>query len=327
MVLVVVWPPPSVVEAIAPLTDIAFANHDLLTKKMLELAAVPSGPSALFHHNALLLERMKDVKTITTRLGRNREVLTELTIRENKLRPKKRIYKCMSKQVLMVWEKSQDVHHQMKLDMESLYIFGNLLLNQWTHVIGYLVGDKEPHLFNFARLESKARQKGDRGLLESVCNKHQNDIVWLHYQLRQYRNVFVEHVNAPWQRGTSRQTYGNDFRLASPSAVGWINENEIEQEIKSIEKLAPQWARSPHETWHRGNIRELLAIAFYYIDTIKKHEHREKVWKVWEKVGGWTPSYDITAARLLRFVSDSILTVTSIISTHPNMINVGAAAK
>ena len=115
-VVTVIWPPPRQVDTVLPLIDAAFNNHTLLTQKMLEIAAVPPGPYALFHHNAHLYERMKDVKTITIRLGDNRNVLNAHTLKESNLRPKKRIYKqTLSKQLQAAVQKSQEVHHQMKL--------------------------------------------------------------------------------------------------------------------------------------------------------------------------------------------------------------------
>ena len=209
--------------------------------------------------------------------------------------------------------------------MEALYIFGNLLLDQWAYVIGYLIGDNDPTTFNFRKLIEQVQKRGNKGLLEPFWQKHRNDILWLFYQLRMYRNIFIEHVRLPWQRGTSREAYGDDFSLSSPIAVGWIDEDEVENEIRSIENLAPLWARSPYMNWHKGNIRQLLQITFYHIDNIEKQTDREKVWQVWEKVGGWTPSYDLAAARLMRFASESFLTMLDIISRYPDAMKVGAA--
>jgi len=88
-VIEVVWPPPSMADAVMPSIEQTFKNHKLLTDKMLELTAVPPGPYALFHHNSYVHERMTDVKTIVTRLLESRKLLTELTQREDALRPKK----------------------------------------------------------------------------------------------------------------------------------------------------------------------------------------------------------------------------------------------
>ena len=322
----VVWPPPPRNAAVMSTIDLAFRNHAILTEKMHELAAVPSGTYALFYHDAHAYERMKDVKMIVTRMAENREFLTELNQRENSLRPKKQIYKqTLSKRLQAVVQKQSEVQQQMKLDMESLFIFGNLLLDQWSHVIGYLVSDGEPEKFNFVSMTYQLQKKGDKGLLEPLWSNHHNDILWLFYQIRSYRNIFIEHVTSPWQRGTLMETYGDSFRLGSPSPVDWISQEEIEQEVNKIRHLAPQWAQNPQITWYTQSARQMLEIIFFYIDEIIEQHEREEVWNVWKRLGGWTFSYDIIAFRLMRFTAESAPTMLDIITNHPNTINVGAA--
>jgi hypothetical protein len=46
---------PSLLSAVIATIDLAFRNHDILTEKMHELAAGPSGPNALFYHHAHLI--------------------------------------------------------------------------------------------------------------------------------------------------------------------------------------------------------------------------------------------------------------------------------
>ena len=87
----VVWPPPSMVDAVMPTIEQAINNHKLLTDKLVVLTAPPPGAYALFPLNAKVHERMTDVKALVMRLLANRKLLTELAQREDKLRPKKRL--------------------------------------------------------------------------------------------------------------------------------------------------------------------------------------------------------------------------------------------
>jgi hypothetical protein len=106
--------------------------QQLLNKKIHELIQIKPGSYKLFHHHAHLLERIKDVEVVLERLGQNRKRLTELAIKEEKLRPKKiRPGKPFSKKLQIVLRESDHVKQQMKLDLESLYIYGNLVLDQW----------------------------------------------------------------------------------------------------------------------------------------------------------------------------------------------------
>jgi len=139
-----------------------------------------------------------------------------------------------------------------------------------------------------------------------------------------YRNVFIEHMKVPQQRGTNRTFEGHDFHLFSPTSIGWLDDNLFEQEIKSILHITPSHIRlAPSAVLHRGNMRNLLEAIFYNIDYIPEQADREKVWNVWNEIGGATPSFDVTAARLMRFVATSTLTIMDMISRHPEQVNLG----
>ena len=270
---------------------------------------------------------MAEVKKIVTRLLENRRLLTQLAKQEEKLGPKKRIRygKPPAKQLGLVRRKAQEASDQMKLDMESLFIFGNLLLDHWACVISYLTGDKQPESFDFFKLTNQLQKKGDKGLLQPLWDNQSKDLLWLLYQIRNYRNIFIEHIRAPWQRGTGRETYGDSFRLASSAPIDWISQDEIEQSVKKIRYLAPQWAKPPYSAWFDQHSRQLLEIIFFFIDEVKEQEDREKVWNVWKKLGGSIFSYDMIAFRLMRFMSESIPTMLDVIAKHPDKIHVGAS--
>ena len=125
----VLWPPPSMADAIMPTIDLAFNSHKLLSEKIREHADISPVPRALFSHNTYVYERMTDIKTIVTRLLENRRLLNHLGRRQEALRPKVKIRygKPPSKRLQLVWDKYIEANRQMKLDMESLFIFGNLL--------------------------------------------------------------------------------------------------------------------------------------------------------------------------------------------------------
>jgi hypothetical protein len=322
-----VWPPPSMVDAIMPTLDQAFNNHKLLSEKIRECADFSPVPRALFSHNAYVYERMTDIKTIVTRLLENRRLLNHLVHRQEALRPKVKpgYGKPASKRSQLVWAKYVEVNNKMKLDMESLFIFGNLLLDHWAIVGAYLVGKEQPEDINFFRVADELQGKGDKGLLQPLWVNHHKDILWLLYQIRNYRNNFIEHIRVPWQRGTSMSGNNADFSLGSPAPPDYIGEDEIEKEVNKIRHLAPYWTKSSE--WYRKYPRQLLAVTFFYIDDIQEKQQREKVWKVWEKVGGWTCSYDMIAFRSMRFLAESTVTMLGIIAKHPDKIHVGAVPK
>jgi hypothetical protein len=251
------------VSSVPPTIEQARKNYELLTKKLEELTTVPPGSYALFHHNAFVWERITDIQLIFDRLIDNRQQLTELNTEEQTLRQQNSpIY---AEWMRVTFSKSLGIHQQMKIDMETLFIFGNLLLEQWTYVILYLIGEEVTKEADFAKLMTRVQKKGDHGLLQPLWDKHHKDMLWLLYQIRNYRNIFIEHPRSLTQRGTSMFTYGDDFKLES--SVYWISQDEIEKTVKKIRYLAPQWAKSTEIEWYTQQPRQLLdrECAFYRI--------------------------------------------------------------
>jgi hypothetical protein len=322
-------PVPVGVTLILQLVDQALKNHQKLNRRIQELIKFPPGPYALFHHHGHLIERINDTKQIIERLGKNRKELSDLSIRENAIRPiRVRHGKPFSKKLHKLMQRRHELTGQMKMDMESLYIFGNLLLDQWAYVIAYLIGHNNPDKFSFHSLYERMSSKKDKGTLLEVWNQHRKDIYWLYYQLRSYRNIFIEHVRRPWQRGNTMSTYGDDFNLFIPTPPGWLDDSDIEKRLKDIFHLAPKPLKeAPDDYWEKKNLHRVLEITFMNIDGIEQKADREKIWNVWKEVGGSTPSYDNVAFRLMRFVSSSVITMIDIIAKSPENINLGKGGR
>ena len=160
--------------------------------------------------------------------------------------------------------------------------------------------------------------------LGNLKDRHRKDIYWLYYQLRSYRNIFIEHVKRPWQRGNAMSVYGNDFNLFIPTPPGWLNDKESQKRIQGIFHLAPKTLQeAPDDYWEKKNLDRVLEITFMHIDEIEEKEDREKVWDVWKVTGGSTQSYDIVGFRLMDFIANSIPTLIDIVSKNPEIINIG----
>ena len=320
-----ITPVPVNVAAILHFSDEAVEKQQTLGKTINSLVKVTPGPYAVFHHHSHLIERIKDFKNIVTRLGQSRKDITDLTIRRNKLEPKKITPgKPFPKRLQKIMSKQNKLTELMKLDMESLYVFGNLLLNQWSHMMAYLFGHKEPEEFTFHRLYDVISSNSDQGLFTEIWNKHRQEIFWLYYQLRSYRNVFIEHVKQPWQRGNTMSVYGDDFNLFIPTPPGWLDDKLTQVRLKSIAHLAPQKLKDmPDDYWEKKDPKRVLEVTFFYIDGIESKQDREKVWDVWKVLGGSTPSYDMIASRLINFIFSSTSTVIDIISANPKKIKLG----
>lgn len=80
-------------------------------------------------------------------------------------------------------------------------------------------------------------ESGQTSILDPIWNQLKEKILWLHYQLRFYRNRFVVHATRPWQRGTTGSVYGDDFNLFSPTPPGWLDDEKLNEEIKNLSTL------------------------------------------------------------------------------------------
>ncbi|GEM_PF-2287087 len=325
-------PAPSRVIKTLFLVDKSIEKFRELEKKIIENHGNKKGPAAVFYHLGYMLERIEDVKRLLVRMASTRKALTELHIKENSLRPKKERYgKPYSKELQGVFKEEDELRKQIKQDAESLYIFGNLLLDQWSYVIGYIAGYEVPKgksgenpEFNFDGLVNFLQKKNYQGELSLFWDKNKKDLIWLYYQLRFFRNTFVEHIRKPWQRGNTMGVYGDDFSFHIPAPVGYIKPSEEKKMLKEIYPLAPKKLRDmPADYWEKKNLRRVLEVTLNNIDTIEEQVDRDKVWQVWNKLGGSTPSYDIIGLRLFNYVYTSIETMLEFIDKYPKQIKFG----
>jgi hypothetical protein len=282
-------------------------------------AAMPEGNEktmATYHHS-YLLQHLKDFKIIATRLGESRKELTELAIKRKKYEPKKVFKRKFSKKLQSIFKKEEEISQKMRLDLDNLYIFGKIMLDQWSFVLGYLFGEKNPTDFDFDRLYNVVSgNKLQSGLLE-VKDRHSKAVFWLYFQLKAHRNEFIEHVNKPWQKGFTRSVIGDDFNLHIPVPPNYISDEEKEKLLLSVRPLMPEVLKKmPDDYWEKANLHRTLEVTFHRIHEIDSKEDRQKVWDVWKKVGGSTPSYDKIAENLIGFLLQSTETVVSLLKSN-----------
>src|SRR5216684_4343459 len=96
--------------ALLPLLDQAVGTYQEIGRRVQESLHPPAGSYALFHHLSHLIERLGDVKVILTRMGRQRLELTRQFQTNEGMSPP-----------------NIELSAQMKLDLETLYIFCNLV--------------------------------------------------------------------------------------------------------------------------------------------------------------------------------------------------------
>lgn len=118
-------------ESITSIKDKAEKNLHALSKTVLDGLKPPAGPYGFFHHSAHSLERLQDCHRITKRLFAGRAKITELARQQNALMPKDWPAGVpYPEEVQKVMRQEDEVNVYMKQDLESLYMFGGILLDQ-----------------------------------------------------------------------------------------------------------------------------------------------------------------------------------------------------
>jgi hypothetical protein len=313
---------PNVEELLSSLEHLANRQREL-DRIVGESTSAPPGPYSFYHHHGHLVERLSNVAQIIERIGRARWRFTVLNERRARIEPKRppKPGAPFSKKAQAIIREEHQLTQRMRLDVESLYIFANMALDQWAYTIAY--GLEAPDSYDFRRLVEQLQVQSPIDPIRTLAQRHLRDVLWLFYQLRFYRNNFIEHVRRPWQRGSSMTVYGSDFNFFVPSPSGWIPATTERQMIADIYRLAPQWVKDlPDDHWQKKP-RATLEAMFREIDRIPKQADREKVWAVWSEIGGSVVSFDVLSSRLVAFLLASLETLTEAIQENPDKINLG----
>ena len=211
----------------------------------------------------------------------------------------------------------------MKLDLESLYIFGGVLLDQWALqaiAIGNIPCPKQHPFRELVDFLDENPSTTLAPLWEAV----KDDALWLYYQLRFYRNRFIVHANRPWQRGTTRTVYGDDFNLHIPTPPGWLDDDALDTEIRSLMHLAPDRIKNaPDHYWEKERPGSLIEVLFDLIPQLKKQD-RELISRLFGKKGGSTPDFKRVGRRLLHFIVTGTERLIKIGETNLADIDLGA---
>jgi len=307
------------------------ALHDEAREEVGELSSTvlrglnpPAGAYAFFNHNAQLLTRLRDCHAIVRRLYSNRKRLTALANEQRRRRvdewPSGIPY---PEDIQKILQEESELVEYMKLDLESLYIVGTLVLDQWALQVIAVGALRCPKRHPFIELLDRfEKQEGE--VSQGIWEECREDLLWLHYQMRFYRNRFIVHANRPWQRGTTRSRYGEDFNLFTPTPPGWLNDKQIDEDIHALLPFAPnRIRRTPKEHRERARPGALIERIFDNIGQIESRDKREEIARIFATKGGSTPTFQVLAKRLFSFVRESISMLRDIAGENLETIDLG----
>jgi len=251
-----------------------------------------------------LIKRLDNIKVLIERLGAQDVRSISLAARERALTPVIRPPHKFSKRLQAVMEERTEIAGGMQLDLESLYIYGNLALDHWARIVGHICNT--PSLYSdgypFAKLYQMICQALPPTELSVVIANHRQDIIWLYYNLRIYRNGFIEHLDKPMQRGSTSYNNRIGFSFFSPAAVGSVSATQEQGLHNTISHIAPQFTATLRPGHWQRRPRGSLQLMFQNIDQIQSYDDRERISRVWKQLGGETVSYEVLARRLINLL-------------------------
>jgi len=306
----------------------AKTNLDLLSKTVLEGLNPPAGAYAFFNHISHALSRIKDIGMITDRLYEEINALIRLSIEEQRIQPNTlKPGEPYPEPYQVILSKSSEINEYAELDMESLYIFGQVLLDQWGLIAAAVGGLKLKGEHPFVELV-KHFEETPTSPLKDIWDGYKSQILWLHYQIRFYRNRFIIHANRPWQRGSTRTSLGEEFNLFIPSPPGWLDDEKLDEEIRKLLPLTPPRIKNaPDDYWEKARPGRIIEVLFDGIGEIENTEDRKRISELFGKIGGSTPTFQIILKNLLQFIAGATELLNKIAEGNLDRVNLGKPNK
>ena len=125
-----------------------------------------------------------------------------------------------------------------KIDVQSLFIFGTIMINRSLLLLKMYFPDQEKDSNNksmYSKIWSfyDVLSKSDKlsGLLQKFRNSFLTNIKWLSSSLRFYRNEFIEHLDKGYQQGMNFGFHQNDFALSS---YKWNYDDSDNQRVENF---------------------------------------------------------------------------------------------
>lgn len=165
---------------------------------------------------SMVLSDLELFEHIVRRFRYDRKVLSHISHDDQFLHflgPDKRSYPSHSYE--------RDNNQAIKIDVQSLFMFGMIMINRSLLLLKMYFPDKASNAKTdmyikigiFYNELSQSKQLSN--LVQKFRDKFLLKIKWLYSALRFYRNEFIEHLDKGYQQGMNFGVYANDFALSS----------------------------------------------------------------------------------------------------------------
>lgn len=211
---------------------------------------------------------------------------------------------------------------ELTLDFEALFHFGSVLLDNWAMAVGHLSGSPNANKFAFHELVAEIDAPTRSSPVLAALQPFLQQLRWLYFWFRRYRNKFVVHVARPTQWGS---VLGSDsFRLFRAVLPGWENEAALNKEIEKLLSYAPEWLRKADSSyWERARPRALLGRIVENIGTVADPKARDRIADACVRAGIETPDYRVIAGELADLIERASAAALDAAHANPGGINPG----
>ena len=181
------------------LQDIEYPNNDFNKIMSMVLSDIE-----LFHH---IVQRFRHDRKVLGFISHDDQFL-------HFLGPNRRSYPS--------YPYERENNQAIKIDVQSLFIFGAIMINRSLLLLKMYFPDKENDSKNksmYSKIWSFYDVLSKSNKLSELARKFKGiflvNIKWLSSSLRFYRNEFIEHLDKGYQQGMNFGFYQNDFALSS----------------------------------------------------------------------------------------------------------------
>lgn len=290
----------------------AEAQLKALTERFLKANLSSEDGRALGSHIAHVQHRLADIHRILRRLARERRALLSLDSEIQKQMPKDWPAGIpYADNIQVLFKEQHELTGYLELDIETLYQFGAVLLDQWAHMVAYIGALAKPEERDFAKLVQCLENPNNRDFLapisDAIYKPNVEVIHRLYMQFRLYRNKFIVHRTKPWQRSSRRDYIRGEYVLWSPILPGSYTEEREMQLIRLVLDVAsrgPAWF-TPLFTDRHSNYQTLL-------HRMIGHSHewsladRNKLIEAASNLGFETETFQELGECLLAFIRDTV---------------------
>lgn len=191
------------------------------------------------------------------------------------------------------------VNGAIRVDAESLFVFGLILVQRSLLVIKLFLPDKLSEekfgsltkFYNWIRSSEKISP-----LAKEMREEFGGNMKWLYSVLRFYRNEFIEHVDRSYQDGMGYSNYENSFNLSS---YKWNYSDEDSRKINQLKKqLIKRKVVMPEEL----NQKHYLHLLFKNIQAVPD-DLLEECLDIIEDIGGDSSDPEILIAQIETYLN------------------------